>query len=598
MFKLGKQPKKRVLGLKPLSTYLKYSELNIPDIVNNSHFVQSWPMLGNDTIGDCHDDKTEVLTDLGWYKWPDYTGGKLATFNPATEMMEFQEPIAIQRHWYTGEMYFSSHISLDFAVTPGHRFLNRNYNVKNRCYGERKFSEISKISYRTLIPSAPIGHAGAHLEKIKIGDRTWDGTDLICLIALIISDGWVGGTENNWNRLSFCCFNKERRNLIASFAHKLGIKEVPGRDGVWLMTDSALANWFRANGFISNAEKFRSIYKCIPTLVKVSSKEQIDEFLNFFGDKSHNKNPGNRQFYSSSYAMSSDLQELLLRVGIRSSISKREARVGGINSNNVLINSENPSFTVVENYNNREIGLLSGGKQSSLHSDYYSGEVFCATVPNSTLITRRNDKILISGNCTIAGLGHGAQLWTAMANDERVMTNQEAIEGYEKFGYVPGNSNTDKGANLADVINIWMNGGFQIGGVLDKISGFCLCNHLSEDEIKFTIANLGFVYIGMELPIAAQDLMNPADEWNFNSEDAYISPEEWQAGGLGGHCVILVNADDAGPTCVTWGALKKMNWEWFTAYVSEAYGLLSKDFVHTNVDWSQLETDMTELKEI
>ena len=38
-------------------------------------------------------------------------------------------------------------------------------------------------------------------------------------------------------------------------------------------------------------------------------------------------------------------------------------------------------------------------EENAIETEHYRGEVFCATVPNGTLITRRNGSILMSGNC-------------------------------------------------------------------------------------------------------------------------------------------------------------------------------------------------------
>ena len=43
----------------------------------------------------------------------------------------------------------------------------------------------------------------------------------------------------------------------------------------------------------------------------------------------------------------------------------------------------------------------------------------------------------------------------------------------------------------------------------------------------------------------------------------------------GGHCVVLAGFDDDGATVISWGALYKMTWAFFSRYVDEAYGLIS-----------------------
>jgi hypothetical protein len=50
-------------------------------------------------------------------------------------------------------------------------------------------------------------------------------------------------------------------------------------------------------------------------------------------------------------------------------------------------------------------------------------------------------------------------------------------------------------------------------------------------------------------------------------------------GSLGGHCVYVVGYDPRGLTCITWGKLQRMSWNFWWAYCDESYGLLSKDWI-------------------
>ena len=67
--------------------------------------------------------------------------------------------------------------------------------------------------------------------------------------------------------------------------------------------------------------------------------------------------------------------------------------------NGQTITSRHPMWYVHERY----IDRLSIDKKKHLETASYNGLVYCATVPNSTLITRRNGSVLISGNCWANG---------------------------------------------------------------------------------------------------------------------------------------------------------------------------------------------------
>lgn len=394
----------------------------------------------------CHDDKTEVLTNKGWKMWPDITGEELlGTVHPATHELQFQLPSALQRYEYDGLLYHADHRSLDFAITPNHRIYSRRWNAKLRTLDRHfEFREIQDVGWYAGLLSAPSGSSGLELKKLQIGNRDYTGDDLLSLIALVASDGWVGGSLGNLNSVSFCCYREDRLSFVNEFASRLGLHPIPGRQNVWKWSDAALATWLRENLFVG--ERYRSPFKRIPDIVKCANPRQIDLFLKFFGDQ-HIQEDGSRAFYSSSRTLISDLQELLLRVGKRGSIYERSPRSVQMHDGR-RIEAENciADITLCE----RKTDRLSIEKRQ-LEKEHYKGEVFCATVPNSTLITRRNGSILISGNsCTSFAL-------TAAFDFERARQKLPFLNPSKLFLYYnererEGTVNEDAGAMLRNGI--------------------------------------------------------------------------------------------------------------------------------------------------
>lgn len=374
-----------------------------PDYIDLRHSGFEPPIYDQSSLG-CHDAATEVLTAAGWKPWADLKGTELlGTMAPGTHELEFQAPLALQRYDYDGPLHYADHQRIDFALTPNHRMYQRRWDERARTLSpDFSFREISDIGWYAGLPASTSGFKGTDLVSLKIGERVWNGDDLLAVLALVASDGWVGGTENNWSTVSFCCFRDDRYEMVAELAFRLGIRELPGRKGVWVFRDAALANWVRANLFVGSI--YRSPFKRVPDIVKCASGEQIGRFLEFFGDQHIGKS---RQFYSSSQRMIDDLQELLLRVGKRSGIYSRAPRSTQMKDGR-RIEAENcaADITLTE----WEGSKLSIEKKHTLRVDHYRGEVFCATVPNSTLVTRRNGSVLISGNsCTANAIAAAMQ---------------------------------------------------------------------------------------------------------------------------------------------------------------------------------------------
>lgn len=240
-----------------------------------------------------------------------------------------------------------------------------------------------------------------------------------------------------------------------------------------------------------------------------------------------------------------------------------------------------------------------------------------------------NDQL---GCCTIAAVGHAVQAWTRNSlGRELTVPDATILDYYEKWdGYDPADPATDQGGIELDVLNDWRQQAFD-GQVLNAFAAIELANGNAANGshaslIETAIWLFGGIYIGLELPLTAQT----QDVWDI----APGAPgEESEPGSWGGHAVYVVGYDShgspapAGPlkiaggdtgataapaggsippcpgflTCITWGQLKKMTWAWFEKYCSEAYALVSNDWLKTNgvspsgFDLAALEKDLAEV---
>lgn len=356
------------------------------------------PPLDQNGTNYCATEDTEVLTEKGWVPWPSYNWSDLlGTVNVDSGMLEFQP--CLQKHVYhhKGEIVYSTNRCVDFGVTPDHRMLVRKWDESKRTLSDKfTFQRAGDLGWYFGLPHAPKGYIGTDLVEVAVeGDRSYDGDDFIAMLSLIISDGYAGAAEKTRNWVSFCCFNAQRYEAVAALAARLGFREAPSRKGVWTRYDAgALAAWVRSNCYVS--EPYRSGQKCVPAIVKVASGRQIKSFFDWYGDKTHTKTEG-REFFSVSKRLIDDLQELMLRVGKRGSISVREPKTA------VMKNGHQIHCGQLYVLKERAADVLSIDRKKHLERDSYDGLVYCATVPNGTLITRRNGSVLISGNCWAHG---------------------------------------------------------------------------------------------------------------------------------------------------------------------------------------------------
>jgi hypothetical protein len=172
------------------------------------------------------------------------------------------------------------------------------------------------------------------------------------------------------------------------------------------------------------------------------------------------------------------------------------------------------------------------------------------------------------GDCTIAGVGHAVQVWTA--NTGRVATVPDATikRYYEKWdGYVPGEPKTDTGGVELDVLNDWRNQGFDG----HHLAAFADPKVDNLAEIRQSIALFGGVYIGLALPLTAQT----QDVWDVVPKGgAQAKPGSW-----GGHCVFVPKYDSKTFTCITWGQPKTMTVAFWKKYCDEAHTLFGQDWI-------------------
>jgi hypothetical protein len=196
------------------------------------------------------------------------------------------------------------------------------------------------------------------------------------------------------------------------------------------------------------------------------------------------------------------------------------------------------------------------------------------------------------GDCTAVTVGHAIETWTSLTSTEIVLSDATILALYSNFGYVIGDPNTDNGAVLSDVLAYWYKN--PVAG--HALNGFASIRPGNRTSIRDAIYLFGVCALGVQLPLSAQQ----TSTWVLPEGQSLT--EDWEPGSWGGHAIPAVAYDENGVTVVSWGKLMQASWNWLDAYMDEAYGLLSKDWMMQNgnsppgFDWAALETDMNSLR--
>ena len=200
-----------------------------------------------------------------------------------------------------------------------------------------------------------------------------------------------------------------------------------------------------------------------------------------------------------------------------------------------------------------------------------------------------NDNI---GDCTCACAGHMIEQWTTYTGVPVTPSDQDVLTAYEAVGhYNPSDPSTDQGAVILDVLNYWR----QTGVAAHQIMAYAALEPKNHNEVKDSILLFGNCYIGVQLPLSAQ---NQA-VWAVppGGPTGQGAPGSW-----GGHAIPIVAYDVRGLTVVTWGALKRMSWSFLDTYCDEAYAVLSQDWINnvsklspSDFDLATLQADLSQI---
>lgn len=180
-----------------------------------------------------------------------------------------------------------------------------------------------------------------------------------------------------------------------------------------------------------------------------------------------------------------------------------------------------------------------------------------------------NDRI---GCCAIATVAHQTQAWSFSDNDSTPTTPAlaQVVKGYQDVGgYIPGRPETDGGCVMLDVLNRWRKEGL----CGSRISAFAAIDFRNHEHVKQAIYLCGGLMLGVLLPRAIENRA----QWLAPTDPRY-RVGDWQSGSWGGHAVTVVKYDAQWLYCVSWGRLIPISWNFWDAYVDEAFIAISALF--------------------
>ena len=395
----------------------------------------------------CHDDQTEFLTKRGWVLGKDLSKDDLfLTKNITTGLSEYQKASRIVDYEYNGDMYYyEPQRGGNFAVTPNHDMLYNN--AYNKTLQKRRIDEID-FSGNTRIPRVIDSWHGDNSAVYEIpayqGKRKFFPARKVNALDYAEFAGWFY-SEGSISKDLYTVMisqsekNAENRDKIRAVLDRLGFNYSEYSRN-FLIFDTGLAHHLVKTGRTCDVKR-------LPEDIKNWSVDKLNIFLDSYVAGDGYVNGSRDIIYTSCKEMADDLHEIILKTGVPGMVSKRKLGTAQPLADGRAITSSRDGFIITRPAKNTDMKLV----RRNLDIRPYSGRVYCATVPNGTLMTRRNGRAMWSGNC-----GINESLWTAVeaittTGDARILAIGNPDDPNTYFGKIFNNSNYSREWNLLTI---------------------------------------------------------------------------------------------------------------------------------------------------
>lgn len=365
----------------------------------------------------CYTDDTKFLTKNGWKTYYEISDNEeVATMNPTTKELEFQHFSQRFCRHYDNKIYNVETYNSYFSITPNHNVYTspiKDINQNGYAYIEElsnwKLEPIEDILNKYNYNSGSCKHR--HLPIIKNNNKDlieYEGIkitdDLLKIIGGFVSEGTVifrrnknekvvkalhiyQADINNDHNLNFTKIMDSITDFQVS-KYQYNKKDHAHDEIVWCITDKtireAVFKWC----------KHGSKNKKLPDFIFNLSVRQANVLLDTlcYGDGTDQKS--RRVYYTISKKLAEDIQILSVMAGYYAVIMG-----GELGYLNITTKGTHKMYHVAIKKEAYEPNWCYFKVGKNVTEQNYCGNVVCFSVPNSILITQKNGKIAIQGNC-------------------------------------------------------------------------------------------------------------------------------------------------------------------------------------------------------
>lgn len=369
---------------------------------------------------DCYSGDTEFLTECGWKSFDNISSEiKLATVNPNTFQIEYNNFIERFDGTFTGNMYNFLGTHTDICVTPNHKMWVRPRERNTKTLHEWQFIEATHLptGFNILRCISPISR---EYKKNKLPLQTLSlfknikRENILKLIGWYVSEGCIikdnerdkgisisqlkGGRVHN--HIAKCMsMDSSLKTLLKEY--KYFRKQKSRWEMTWSIYGKEVSDWFEYH--CGRYSEFKKLPRWIMSLSKREKEILLDAMMR--GDGTNRPKDNSEIYYTSSKQLANDVQELAFLCGFETS----------------LWGSYNGMFHVHINRTRSQEKQMTIKKEIKKER-VEQKRIVCFMVKNHLLVTRRNGKIAIQGNSK-----HASHLVRLMKMGYEILTEGKVI---------------------------------------------------------------------------------------------------------------------------------------------------------------------------
>lgn len=369
------------------------------------------------TFAECHGEGTEILTLKGWVNFKDITNStEVIQYDIETDTMTSVLPTNVIKESYKGNMHRIENQTYNALLTPNHNII---YRTRSGNVIKKAIKEITKFTSDMKLPFS--------------GKLLNDGIQELTPIERLRIAIQADGSSRFWNKNG----EKIRRGLETnSHTYEISVKKERKKLRLKnLIIESGLV--YRE--FEVSRPEYVKYEIDFPTdydlkqfdWVDLSDKSQnwcndfIEELIEWDGTRLEGKGNAKNCLmkYSTTNKLCADkVQAVGIFAGYRTNINTR---------------TDSRKYSYKDVYT---VSFVNTKNYSSITYtptyEYYDGNIYCVTVPTGCIVTRYNDKVLISGNSEVRHKDAYARLLRILGLEDEFKTVVEIPAIRDRIAYL------------------------------------------------------------------------------------------------------------------------------------------------------------------